>query len=375
MAPYIPVPDPVTPAWLTEVLQSSGFLVHGEVCTVTSRPTSAFNSATNHLQLGYSTDADPGLPKQLVLKKNASTAFAIHAGIAETKFYQLAARLDPPPPPMIPCYAAAYDALNGSSYILLHDLSATHTNPISRDMQVGVQVQQGVPTAGALDQVTETLARHHAYWWNHDLFETDVFPVGYWSRNAERFALYLRRRQTAWESLVTDEADWLPDDVRRLYAQVLNHIERHWERYLEPRFRTSTHLTLVHGDAYFANFLCPNDSADNPFLLDWQTPGVGIGGYDLANLIATFWTSEQRNENQREQQILSHYLTVLQAHGVTNYSEEQLYADYQSGLIYWLLMPVQDRHGGSPKEYWWPKMQCLVTAFREWHCDSLLGMA
>ncbi|MCB0182792.1 MAG: hypothetical protein KDE31_00925 [Caldilineaceae bacterium] len=102
---------------------------------------------TNYLQLGYSADSAPSLPKQLVLKRNASTAFAIHAGIAEAKFYQLAARLDPSPPPMIPCYAAAYDQQNGSSYILMRDLSSTHKNPVPRDMQVGVQVQKGVPTA------------------------------------------------------------------------------------------------------------------------------------------------------------------------------------------------------------------------------------
>ena len=43
-----------------------------------------------------------------------------------------------------------------------------------------------------------------------------------------------------------------------------------------------------------------------------------------------------------------------------------------AGLIYWLLVPVQDCYGGSSKEYWWPKMQCLVAAFREWDCERLL---
>jgi hypothetical protein len=38
-------------------------------------------------------------------------------------------------------------------------------------------------------------------------------------------------------------------------------------------------------------------------------------------------------------------------------------------------MPVQDRHGGASKDYWWPKMQCLAAAFDEWGCAGLLGMA
>jgi hypothetical protein len=82
--------------------------------------------------------------------------------------------------------------------------------------------------------------------------------------------------------------------------------------------------------------------------------------------------SEQRVEDQREVKILRRYLSVLQACGVRNYSWENLVRDYKIGLIAWLLMPVQDRFSGSSKDYWWPKMQCLVAAFRDWHCEELL---
>ena len=108
--------------------------------------------------------------------------------------------------------------------------------------------------------------------------------------------------------------------------------------------------------------------------LHWQSPVVDIGGYDLANLCATFWTPEQRQEGQREQKILRRYHWALQSYGVQGYSWDDLIADYQAGLIYWLLVPVQDRRDGAPKEYWWPKMQCLAAAFREWRCETLLGM-
>jgi hypothetical protein len=64
----------------------------------------------------------------------------------------------------------------------------------------------------------------------------------------------------------------------------------------------------------------------------------------------------------------------LQTYGVQHYSWEELITDYKHGLIFWLLMPVQDRYGGAGKSYWWPKMQCLVGAFRDWHCDGLLGL-
>ena len=42
MTPYIPAPDPITPAWLTAVLRASGALVSGAVLAVQSAPTGAF---------------------------------------------------------------------------------------------------------------------------------------------------------------------------------------------------------------------------------------------------------------------------------------------------------------------------------------------
>ena len=72
--------------------------------------------------------------------------------------------------------------------------------------------------------------------------------------------------------------------------------------------------------------------------------------------------------------MLRRYYTVLRAHRVNNYSWDDLLTDYQTGLIFWLLMPVQDRYDGSRKEYWWPKMQCLAAAFQNWHCEKLLGI-
>lgn len=102
--------------------------------------------------------------------------------------------------------------------------------------------------------------------------------------------------------MIAREEAWLPEDVRALYERVLVHLPSYWERQLRPRFQTMRHLTLTHGDAYFANFLCPEPPTSGPtYLLDWQSPGVDLGGYDLANLCATFWTPEQRGDDGREE--------------------------------------------------------------------------
>jgi hypothetical protein len=340
--------------------------MHGEVLAVTSEPTRAFNSQTQRLCLRYSPDATPSLTPHLILKRNIPEPWGVEAGADEVKFYQLCAALDRPPPAIVPCYAAEYDAASGDSYLLLHDLSPTHTHPVTREQQISIT--EGVPSAHMIEQVTTALAQHHAYWWNHPALFGEAFHIGYWSRTAERFALYVQRRRTAWERLLAEEVAWFPDDLRALYTYVFDHLERYWERYLAPRFQSRTRLTLIHGDAYFANFLCPVDPAGATYMLDWQSPTVDIGGYDLANLCAPFWNSAQRNEADRERRILQHYLTILHDAGVGDYEWSDLVADYQAGLIYWLLVPLQDRYDGSSKAYWWPKMQCLAAAFREWRC-------
>jgi hypothetical protein len=253
------------------------------------------------------------------------------------------------------------------------DLSTTHRQPVTRDEQISIV--NGIPSAVYIESVVDAMAQLHAYWWEHPLLHTDTFYVGYGSRNAERFEQYLRRRTISWQSLIAGESEWFPNDLRELYEHLLTCLPHYWEQYLAPRFRELRNLTVVHGDAYFSNSLCPKDPATGAtYWMDWQEPTFDIGGYDLVNLCATFWTSEQRHEGQREEKILRQYHTTLQAHGVGKYSWDDLLLDYKQGLIFWLLMPVQDRFGGAKKDYWWPKMQCLVTAFREWHCEDLLSI-
>jgi hypothetical protein len=367
-----PAHDPcggVSAAWLGSLLQVAGRLPRGQVSQVACRPDPAFNSRLCWLELRYSGDLAGAPPVRLVLKRNLAVEWARAAGADEVRFYQLAAALDPAPPAIIPCAAAVIEP-GGDSCLLLHDLSETHAPPVSRDELVSVAAS--VPAQPALEQAIDALARHHAFWWDHELLHGGQFEVGFWTRDAGRLQLYLARRRAGWELLLAGEGDRLPHDIRALYEAALAGIERHWARLLEPRFSERRQLTLVHGDAYFSNILCPRAGGGSAYLLDWQSPSVDLGGYDLANMLATFWTSEQRAAGSRELGALRRYHATLLAAGVRDYAWDDLARDYQTGLIFWLLMPVQDRFDGAPRDYWWPKMQCLAAAFREWSCLELM---
>ncbi len=371
--PPLDFPGEPTPSWLTGVLRQASVLPNGEVTAVESAATGAFNSQTSFLRLSYSAEAPLSAPRRLVLKRNISSDWAVEAGTDEVRFYRLVAQLGDHPPLIPPCYAAAYDESRGSSYLLLQDLSETHAPPVTRDEQIGIV--KGVPLAIYQEAVIDALAQLHAYWWEHPRLAAGAFEMGFWSRDRGRFSQYLAKRKASWESLVAMESSWLTARLRSFYNQLFTRLPRYWEAALAPRFRSRKGLTLIHGDAYFCNFLCPNQPGARPtYLLDWQSPSFDLGAYDLANLLAAFWTRAQRQEGGREMALLRRYHAALQSHGVQGYAWEDLVADYQAGLIFWILMPVQDGRDGAGKEYWWPKMQCLLEAFEDWGCAELLGL-
>jgi hypothetical protein len=368
---HLPLSDSPSPDWLTVVLRYAGQLLEGRVVAVEARGSGAFNSNTSFLRLTYSNEAPRSAPLNLVLKRNIPDSWSVEAGAVEVSFYNLVASRPGHPQVTVPCYAASYDPVSGDSYLLLQDISATHAVPVTRDQQIGIV--DGVPAQAAIDAVVDTLARLHAYWWNQTRRNLDTVAYGYWNRDTERFGLYLQRRSAGWASLRAEESAWLPGETIALYEQVIAKLPGYWNMYLKDRFLSGHNLTLVHGDAYFANFMCPLQPRTTPaYLLDWQSPCFDIGAYDLVNLLATFWTSAQRAEGGREEHILRRYHTVLQENGVAGYLWDDLQRDYQHGIIFWLLMPVQDRFGGSGPDYWWPKMQCLTAAFLDWNCAELL---
>lgn len=371
MATYIPLADPVTPAWLTAVLRDAGVLPRGEVTGVEIQGTSAFNSSTNHLSLTYSAGAPHQAPARLVLKRNTSQRWSIEAGAREVGFYSCISAL-PAHPPVVPtCHAAAHDQTTGNSYLLLQDYSATHASPVTRAQQIGIT--EGVPPQAALDATVTTLAELHAFWWQHPLLGTEVARPGWWFTECWPADRYEEHLQSLWQPFLAREGHLIPDDWRRIYELTLTEIRPFWARYLEPRFQSGHNLTLGHGDSYLANFLCPRIPGSGPtYLLDWQSPRVDIGTLDLVNLCATFWTSEQRREEQREERMLRRYHDNLLARGIPDFAWPDLLTDYQIALIDWIFYPVWDSNNGSAPTYWQPKMRCLLEAFRDWRCEEVL---
>ncbi len=364
----------MTPDALTKLLYQEKALQRGRVLEVYITENEAFNSQIQHLKVSYSPDAAPHLPAELVLKKNVPADWGKEAGRSEVAFYRFIAQDAHRFPMIIPHVVATYDEQTGDSLLLLQDLSATHHLPVTRRLTAQQPVQQeDMPAEATLHQIVETLAAFHAAWWEHPQLGTPPLELDSDCLDEEHFRDYCQWLDQNWQSCLAAEGHWLPQDIISEISEILRLLPGAWERYLAKRFPTHHQLTLLHADAYLANFLVPRtDEAGRVYMLDWQGPWGGMGAFDLVMMCASFWTSAQRQENKREETMLHRYVAALQANGVTNYAWDQLVEDYRLMILIFLQVAIWDQTNGSVRDYWWPKLQCLVSAARDLDCVSLL---
>lgn len=125
---------------------------------------------------------------------------------------------------------------------------------------------------------------------------------------------------------------------------------------------------MSQGDCYLSQFLVPRAESGSSYLIDFQDACVNFPTYDLVYMFASFWTREQRG--QYEEPSLRRYLSRLQSKGV-NYDWAALCDDYRLCLCYMFFDAVWNATAGSSKEYWLPKMNCLVAAHQDWECGKL----
>lgn len=326
---------------LADLLRRAGVLPSGDVVAVETTPAGAFNSATDFVRVRYR-GAPAGAPTALVVKRPSPAAWSRRAAVEEATFYRYVRQHADHPPVLPRCFAAE------DGYLVLEDLTATHAAPVSRD---DLLAGRGLPALEPVDAAVDVLAALHRWWWGR----TDWPGPPDWPA-------YVARRRAAWPRV---RADW-PDGARPIYESLVDGLDRLWDNHL--RRRMAGPLTLVHGDTYLSNFLLPRDGRGRGYLLDWQSPEIDLGAYDLANLCAPFWTRAQRAV--AEERVLRRYHEAL---GVPGYSYEDLLADYRLALAYWVLVPVQDAADGSPRRYWEPKLRCLLDAYTDHHVGELLA--
>jgi hypothetical protein len=105
-------------------------------------------------------------------------------------------------------------------------------------------------------------------------------------------------------------------------------------------------------------------------LIDWQLWHIDVGARDLAFFMALHWYPKRRRE--LESSLIHRYHEALVAHGVSNYSLDDLWLDYRRGVIRNLTNPIFFWKRGMNPEYWWDRLECALAAYDDLACDELL---
>ena len=348
-------PEEVTPQWLTHVLRQSGALPCGEVTCIQTTAEPSYTSTVARLTVTYSSDAPSHSPAHLFLKLSRPESQQRVVGSVqrrkEVEFHnRVAGMMDHPP--VVRCYQAVYIEETGASHLLFDDVSETHFSAKSA-------CPPGKPHC---ECAIDAFAAFHAFWWdNPALSQVESFP------SPESVTRQISSIRECFARFADFLGDWLSGPQRNLYDRVLAALPE-----LTQRLAQGKHLTLIHGDANLSNVLLPRDATQGKALLiDWQLWNISYSAEDLANLMALFWSRDQRCALERD--LLMRYHTGLVQHGVKGYMWADCWYDYRLAVMERVLfMPMwfwQSRPAGENSPQDWADLPYLVNALQA--CEDL----
>ncbi|MET0984033.1 MAG: oxidoreductase family protein [Steroidobacteraceae bacterium] len=275
-------------------------------------------------RIGYANAVSTGAPQHVWVKGHFD-AKGVDQGDAflnEAHFYrdlapQLQLRLRLPR-----CYHASIDAGGNLGVIVLEDL-------LDRGASFGATSRP--LTAAIVSAVLDQQARYHAAFWRdpglsrHEWLKAggaiagsdmiDQYFAAFWDASSRlpRFRFVTRRLHDR-------------ERMRSALVRMIEHDVRHAE-------------CLVHGDSHCANLFF--DAEGQPGYLDWQHVMRGSWAFDVASLIVTGMTVEERRADERE--LLENYRSRLLLYGATPPSLEKMFDEYRRHAVWsfmWVMCPV-----------------------------------
>lgn len=311
--------DDLTAERLTDILRSADH--DAEVTSVSAEPVGTGQMAGSYrIRLTYA-EASPTLPDTMIAKMATGPQdqrdFACGAFRNEVGFYQdLASTFRVP----VPRHFGSVISPTGAEFVLLLEDMA--------DARQGDQIAGCTPAQA--ESVAIAAAGLHGPRWN-DADLIDRFPLPTDDDRAlmesvlEPMAQVYRDRfapvgidDGAVEWLVAQAGDWLVTPQRS--------------------------VALVHGDLRIDNVLFGAD--DTVTIIDWQTIVSGNPLRDIAFLLSTSLTVDDRRAHERR--IVAAYHDALLSHGVSGYSPEECWDDYVANLIQGPLIVVFGSAAAQP---------------------------
>jgi phosphotransferase family enzyme len=302
------------------------------------------------VEVTYTSDASPELPRHLVVKLPLTPRSTPGDGMGEPEFYRRLAPLAGTPP-LVRCVAALEPGGDDPEVLVLEDLRATHDHP----------PWPIPPSPAQCELAVDVLARIHARWWEAPTLGRGVGQP----HTSESLRTMVQGIAAKLPDFFAAVGDGLSTDARRILERVFSSSLRPWLRLTDTRS-----LTVIHGDAHTWNFLFPRSGDGPAFLIDWQLWHVDVGARDLAFFMALHWYPRQRRE--LEEMLLRRYHRALEGRGVDNYSFSELMLDYRRCVVRNLTIPILFWSRGMKPEGWWHRLECALSAYSDLSCEELL---
>jgi aminoglycoside/choline kinase family phosphotransferase len=323
----LPIPDgadDVTPEWLTAVLNETGALRGGRVAELEWERVGmeyGFTGVVIRLLLRYeraTKEAPRSLIAKLPMAKTAQMSGYravqerhpeqmqryYERAVREVRFYREVGAAFAPR-----MYYADSDDTNRRVVLLLEDVSCGRQG----DVLHGCSVDDA-------EQVIEELAPFHARWWG------DRAPRHAFSAFRQPPRVRQERYDHQVEPFLAQYGASLPAGVRPIISGLRSRLATVADAlYSGPQ-------SLIHADLHLDNMIFDPPAAERSVIvLDWQTASVSSPALDVAFFLSDSLTVE--NRRAAEQMLLELYVTLLAAHGVRNYTVEELRTDYGRALL------------------------------------------
>jgi hypothetical protein len=313
----------MTAEWLTRCLHDAGALAHG---TVAARRVTRFGEGVGLLgqlarvELTYSADASGELPRSLVIKlasqlpQNLALCEAIRLYWREHNFYAHSQRETPLHTPHM--YVSELVGLT-EQLLILEDI---------RDASAGDQIVGA--TAAQVRCAARHVAKHHARFWRQPRAGAQSWLPCLSDAAIAPIVQHLTALGTP--KLLAQLPECFDDTTRAVASELCEK--------LVPLSAAlcSGITTFCHGDYRIDNLLFGGPLELT--VVDWQLCYEACPPYDVAYLMTQ--SVEPPLRRQIEAEVLHGYHAALEANGVRQYSEAQLFQDYRRATTYCLCYPL-----------------------------------
>lgn len=312
--------EDLTPTWLTELLASNGHPTIIE--SITAEPVGTGQMAGSYrLTLNHAGESD--IPETIVAKLATGDAAQRELGSGvfrnEVRFYRdLAAGFTVPTPT---CFATTISDAGTEFVLLLEDMGSA----VQGDQISGCSAAQA-------ESVAVAAAGLHAPRWNDPTLLAEIPLPTASDREVMESILgpmaELYRDRFAPDGLSSSAIDWLVREAGDWLVAPL------------------TNTALIHGDLRVDNILF--GPMGEVTVIDWQTITTGNPLRDIAFLLSTSLTTEDRRRHERG--IVASYHRALVTAGVENYTLDECWDDYVGNLIQAPLIIVFGSAAAQPTE-------------------------